>query len=112
MKKLIILLVTVSIWVTATGQSVSQGQMIPQGVVVYSLPRTCVRIVAEAQYTIFNPGPYAKYARKYLGIDAGQLKTITYELSRIEMTPILKQTHMRYIWRTSHKEKLNRGFCN
>ena len=81
---------TVSICVTATGQSVSQGQMIPLGVVVYSLPRTCVRIVAEAQYTIFNPGPYAKYARKYLGIDAGQLKTITYELSRIEMTPMLE----------------------
>lgn len=90
MKKLIILLLTVSLWATATAQPVTQGQLIPQGAVVYSLPRTCVRIVAEAQYTIFNPGPYARYARKYLGMDAGQAQTTTYELSRIEMTPLLE----------------------
>ncbi|NLA15733.1 MAG: DUF4831 family protein [Bacteroidales bacterium] len=90
MKKLIILLLTISLWLPLGGQPVQEGQQIPQGVVVYSLPRTCIRIVAEAQYTLFTPGPYARYARKYLGIDAGQSKITTYELSRIEMNPLLE----------------------
>lgn len=90
MKKLIILLLTLCLWVPLSGQPVTEGQQLPQGAVVYSLPRTCVRIVAEAQYTNFSPGPYARYARKYLGIEAGQSKTTTYELTRIEMTPMLE----------------------
>jgi len=72
MKKLIILLLAISLWVPIQGQPVTEGQQIPQGAVVYSLPRTCVRIVAEACYTSFSPGPYARYARKFLGIDASQ----------------------------------------
>lgn len=98
MKKLIKILLAVCLWVPMQGQPVSQGQQIPQGAVVYSLPRTCVRIVAEAQYTSFNPGPYARYARKFLGIDAGQNRTLTYELSRIEMTPMLEaDPHRLYV---------------
>ncbi|HPV88506.1 MAG TPA: DUF4831 family protein [Bacteroidales bacterium] len=98
MKKLIILLLTISLWVPIQGQPISTVQQIPQGAVVYSLPRTCVRIVAEAQYTSFNPGPYARFARKFLGIDVGQTKTTTYEMSRIEMTPMLEaDPHQLYV---------------
>ncbi|HOG25097.1 MAG TPA: DUF4831 family protein [Bacteroidales bacterium] len=98
MKKLIILLLAISLWVPLQGQPVTEGQQIPQGAVVYSLPRTCVRIVAEASYASFSPGPYARYARKFLGIEAGQAKTTTYELSRIEMTPMLEaDPHQLYV---------------
>ncbi len=98
MKKLMILLLALSLWIPVQGQPVSEGQQIPQGAVVYSLPRTCIRIVAEAHYTQFVPGPYARYARKFLGIDAGQNRTITYELSRIEMTPMLEtDPHQLYM---------------
>ena len=98
MKQLSILLLTISLWVPLQGQPVTEGQQIPPGAVVYSLPRTCVRIVAEAVYVNFNPGPYARYARKFLGIDAGQAKTTTYELSRVEMTPMLEaDPHQLYV---------------
>ena len=98
MKQLIILLLTISLWVPLQGQPVTEGQQIPPGAVVYSLPRTCIRIVDEAVYVNFNPGPYARYARKFLGIDAGQAKTTTYELSRVEMTPMLEaDPHQLYV---------------
>lgn len=98
MKKLIILLLAISLWIPIQGQPVSEIQQIPQGAVVYSLPRTCVRIVAEAHYSSFNPGPYARFARKFLGIDAGQTRMTTYELSRIEITPMLEaDPHQLYM---------------
>ena len=36
----------------------------------YSLPRTVLRLEVEAEQEIFYAGPYARYASKYLGIDA------------------------------------------
>ena len=39
------------------------------GGVIYSLPRTCIRIDVEAEQEILIHGPYYAYAQKYLGIN-------------------------------------------
>ena len=41
-----------------------------QGTVSYSMPQTVLVFNVEAQKESFYAGPYARYARKYLGIDA------------------------------------------
>ncbi len=91
MKKLTLLFVlTLCLCLPSTAQTVTQGQQIPQGAVVYSLPQTCLRLTAQAQCTQFAVGPYAKYARKFLGIDVAQENKTTYSLTRIEMIPFLE----------------------
>ena len=47
-----------------------QGSVIPQNSVVYALPTTVVEIKAEAVREMFTAGPYARFAQKYLGIEA------------------------------------------
>lgn len=39
----------------------------PKGL-VYSLPKTSLKVKVEAQFTSFVPGPYARFAQKYLGL--------------------------------------------
>ena len=46
------------------------AQSVPNGSVIYALPRTTVTLTVEAQYKVFTAGPYAQYAQKYLGYDA------------------------------------------
>ena len=42
----------------------------PMGTVSYSLPQTTITIEVEAVREYFYAGPYAKFAQKYLGVDA------------------------------------------
>lgn len=58
-----------------------------EGTVAYSLPSTSVTIEAEAECVTFTAGPYAKYAHKYFGIDAGTEDAVTYALSSVKLTP-------------------------
>lgn len=44
----------------------------PVGTVSYALPQTTITIEVEAVREYFYAGPYAKYAQKYLGVDARQ----------------------------------------
>jgi hypothetical protein len=39
----------------------------PKGL-IYALPKTSVEVKVDAQYTEVIPGPYAKFAHKYLGV--------------------------------------------
>ncbi len=39
----------------------------PKGL-IYSLPKTSLKVKVEAQFTSFVPGPYARFAQKYLGL--------------------------------------------
>ncbi|MDR1680659.1 MAG: DUF4831 family protein [Prevotellaceae bacterium] len=48
----------------------SQTAVIPPGAVVYALPSTTIEIRVEALHERFTAGPYARFAQKYLGIDA------------------------------------------
>lgn len=66
------------------------GQQIPTGVVVYSLPSTTFRIEAETLCETFVPGPYADYAKKYLGIDVSKKEYTEYSLRGINLKPYIE----------------------
>lgn len=54
--------------------------------ILYSLPKTVVKVTARAVKSEFVPGPYAAYADKYLGIEGvGQQPLVTWSLSEIEI---------------------------
>lgn len=59
----------------------------PQGALVYALPMTSVKLEIEASQENFYAGPYAKYAQKYLGIDARQKDAVTFTVTSARMTP-------------------------
>lgn len=62
----------------------------PEGSLVYSLPLTSVRLQVEAQKETFHAGPYAKYAKKYLGIDAKQNDATSYSVVSVDMCPLVE----------------------
>ena len=59
----------------------------PMGTVSYALPQTTIMIEVEAVREYFYAGPYAKYAQKYLGVDARQSDQTTCTLSEVRMIP-------------------------
>ncbi len=61
-----------------------------EGTLSYCLPNTCLSLEVEAIKEEFHAGPYAKYAQKYLGIDARQEDGTTYILSKVSLTPLLE----------------------
>ena len=65
------------------------------GILTYSLPATSIMIEAEAVQEHFFAGPYAGYARKYLGIDAGQKDKVTCSLSGVTVIPRTEADHSR-----------------
>ncbi len=66
------------------------AQPLPTGTIVYSLPSTTITLRATAEYEDFIAGPYAQYAKKYLGIEARAKSEKSYKLSSIEMVPYLE----------------------
>jgi len=53
---------------------------------IYSLPRTVLKVKVDAIKTVIVPGPYAKYAQKYLGIsDVPTRKVEEWKLSNIDI---------------------------
>lgn len=62
----------------------------PAGTVSYALPQTTLSFDVEAVQETFFAGPYAKYASKYLGIDARQEDATTFQLTSVRMTPCIE----------------------
>lgn len=62
----------------------------PAGTVTYALPQTVLSFEVEALRESFFAGPYAKYAQKYLGIDAREQDAVTYQLTSVKMTPCIE----------------------
>ena len=62
----------------------------PQGVLSYSLPATSLVLEVEAVQENFYAGPYAKYASKYLGVEAKQKDSQAYTISRVSLTPYVE----------------------
>lgn len=87
-----ILALAVSLLAAASATMSAQTPQMPQyaatetATVVYSLPSTSLAFEVEAVKENFYAGPYAKYASKYLGVDARQKDEVTYTLSRVKMT--------------------------
>ncbi|MCL1974394.1 MAG: DUF4831 family protein [Bacteroidetes bacterium] len=71
-------------------QEIKSGDILPDGAVVYSLPMTTVYIQVEAEREIFTAGPYAKFARKYLGLDARQEDQVLYRITQLQVRPYLE----------------------
>lgn len=57
----------------------------PVGTVSYALPQTVISLEVEAVKEDFHAGPYAKFAKKYLGIDVRQEDGTSCEISSVKM---------------------------
>ena len=78
MKKIILI-------VAAFTAALSLRAQDPEGALVYALPQTVISIEVEAVREDFHAGPYARYAQKYLGVDARQADAVTYTVSGIKL---------------------------
>ena len=84
--KLILALALMALPVAASAQKKSD----PEGFLTYSLPSTTIVLEVEAVQEKFYVGPYARYAKKYLGIKARQKDETTFQLTEIKMTPLVE----------------------
>ena len=62
----------------------------PDGAVSYALPLTSLCFDVEAVQEKFYAGPYARFAQKYLGIDAREEDETDYQLSCVRITPCIE----------------------
>ena len=74
----------------ANGPILHNGVPAPAGAIVYSLPSTTISLKVTAEHESFVAGPYAKYAEKYLGIEARTESGDFYTLGAIEMIPCIE----------------------
>lgn len=68
----------------------ASAQENPAGTISYSLPQTAISLDVEAVKEQFYAGPYARFAQKYLGIDAEQEDRTSYQLSSVRLTPCVE----------------------
>ena len=71
-------------------QEVRAETPIPDGAVIYSLPMTTFNIQVEAERELFTAGPYAKFAKKYLGLDARLDDQVQYRITKVQARPYLE----------------------
>lgn len=90
------------------------AQSVPNGSVIYALPRTTVTLTVEAQYKVFTAGPYAQYAQKYLGYDAKRTSSTDCIITDITVTPYVEADPAeRYAINLSEKVSSNfLQFCS
>lgn len=69
---------------------VLDGVEAPAGTIVYSLPSTTIALKVTAAHEAYQAGPYAQYAKKYLGIDVKQQSGDYYTIKSIEMVPYVE----------------------
>lgn len=62
----------------------------PAGVVSYALPQTVLVFDVQAEKETFHAGPYAKYSKKYLGVDARFADETSYKVARVTVTPFIE----------------------
>ena len=95
---------------TALGQGV-RADFDPDGTVSYALPLTTLSFDVEAVQEKFYAGPYAKFAQKYLGIDARQQDEKTFQLSSVKITPCIEADQSnRYLAAISSKNGSTSAF--
>jgi len=61
-----------------------------KGTVVYSLPVTTITFQVDAVREDFIAGPYASYAKKYMGSEAKTANEVNYYLKSIKLVPYLE----------------------
>ena len=71
-----------------TAISVSaQNTSDPAGNLTYCLPSTTLTLEVDAVQEKFYAGPYARFAEKYLGVEARQKDETVFQITQIRMTP-------------------------
>ena len=68
----------------------SYAQSATDGVVIYSLPNTVIVLEVEAVREVYTAGPYARYADKYLGVEAKESSQTKFELLSIRAIPYIE----------------------
>jgi len=84
MKRLLISTALLSALLLNTSYSASAQNT--SGEITYSLPSTTIHMEVEAIMEYRTPGPFAKYAEKYLGIAAPSTETSSCRLTDIKVT--------------------------
>ena len=74
----------------APAQILNKVSASPSGTVVYSLPVTAINFSVDAVREDFIAGPYAQYAKKYMGSDARTSNEVNYYLKSIKVVPYLE----------------------
>jgi hypothetical protein len=93
MKKLLsalLLMLLISGATELKSQIINPGERIPAGAIVYSLPVTSLHFVAEAACESFMAGPYARFAQKYLGVQAREDNYDNYRITSVEIIPYIE----------------------
>ncbi len=88
--KTMIIALTLIIPVGASSQIVNPGQGVPAGAIVYSLPMTTIHLRISARHESFTPGPYARFAQKYLGVQAKEEGSESYTITSVELIPYIE----------------------
>lgn len=73
----------------------AQKKSDPEGYLTYSLPSTTIMLEVEAIQESFYAGPYAKFAEKYLGIEARQKDETSVQLTQVKMIPVVEADQNR-----------------
>ena len=90
--------------VLPAGKVTAQDEM---GTVSYALPRTVISLEVEAVKEYFYAGPYAKFASKYLGVEAAEEDRTTCRLGSVKMTPYVEADQDRRYYVTPGKASLD-----
>lgn len=75
---------------TASVQTANAQTQIPQGSVLYALPQTIVNVQVTFEKSEFTPGPYAKYAQKYLGSQPKSASETKYTVKAVKLVPTVE----------------------
>lgn len=78
---------TATIIATLSAALLSAWPFKAAGQIAYSLPSTTLHLKITAIGEYYTPGPYSRYASKYLGIDVPQEKSSLFRISEIELVP-------------------------
>lgn len=62
----------------------------PEGPLCYSLPQTVINLEVEAVKETFHAGPYAKYAKKYLGIETRQADEVSNTIGAVRLEAVVE----------------------
>ena len=62
----------------------------PAGTILYSLPKTSIHLTVTAEKESFLAGPYAQYAKKYLGNEARTESSEAYSIKSVDIAPYIE----------------------
>lgn len=95
MKKIAIAALSASLLSALPMGAQTYGGSDPVGTVSYALPSTVITLQVEAVKESFYAGPYARFAKKYLGIDAKSENSVSVQVSEVKMIPSVEADQTR-----------------